>query len=177
MLAAVAAKRLNIASSILLVVAGICMALVPGLPNVELAPELVPLVTLLTDLQSRADRSAVSVLDPRSADHNRVDDTDHGRGPLHLGVPRHLHSTLAQPGFAKTRSTADLAGSIFTGVRGVVSLATALAIPYALANGQPFPHRDLIQYVTFGAIIVTLVGQGLMMPAMVRWLGLNQLGK
>ena len=65
----------------------------------------------------------------------------------------------------------------FTGVRGVVSLAAALAIPYALANGQPFPHRELIQYVTFGVIIFTLVGQGLMMPAIVRWLGLNQLGK
>src|SRR5882672_6759593 len=65
----------------------------------------------------------------------------------------------------------------FTGVRGVVSLAAALAIPYALANGQPFPHRELIQYVTFGVIIVTLVGQGLMLPAVVRWLGLHQIGK
>ena len=43
---AVAAKRLNIAPSILLVVAGICMALVPGLPKVELAPEVVLLVLL-----------------------------------------------------------------------------------------------------------------------------------
>jgi CPA1 family monovalent cation:H+ antiporter len=65
----------------------------------------------------------------------------------------------------------------FTGVRGVVSLAAALAIPYALANGQPFPHRELIQYVTFGVIIVTIVGQGLMLPAVVRWLGLTHLGK
>ena len=65
----------------------------------------------------------------------------------------------------------------FTGVRGVVSLAAALAIPYTLANGQPFPHRDLILFVTFGVIIITLVGQGLMLPAMVRWLGLTRLGK
>jgi CPA1 family monovalent cation:H+ antiporter len=65
----------------------------------------------------------------------------------------------------------------FTGVRGVVSLAAALAIPYALANGQPFPHRDLILYVTFGVIIVTLVGQGLMLPTVVRWLGLTHLGQ
>jgi monovalent cation/hydrogen antiporter len=65
----------------------------------------------------------------------------------------------------------------FTGVRGVVSLAAALAIPYALANGQPFPHREMIQYVTFGVIIFTLVGQGLMLPAVVRWLGLTKLGK
>lgn len=65
----------------------------------------------------------------------------------------------------------------FTGVRGVVSLAAALAIPYALNNGQPFPHRDLILFVTFGVIIVTLVGQGLMLPTVVRWLGLSRLGK
>jgi monovalent cation/hydrogen antiporter len=65
----------------------------------------------------------------------------------------------------------------FTGVRGVVSLAAALAIPYALDNGLPFPHRELIQYVTFGVIIVTIVGQGLMLPAVVRWLGLPRLGK
>jgi CPA1 family monovalent cation:H+ antiporter len=64
----------------------------------------------------------------------------------------------------------------FTGVRGVVSLAAALAIPYALNNGQPFPHRELILFVTFGVIIVTLVGQGLMLPSMVRWLGLSRLG-
>jgi Na+/H+ antiporter len=65
----------------------------------------------------------------------------------------------------------------FTGVRGVVSLAAALAIPYTIANGAPFPHRDLILFVTFGVIIVTLVGQGLMLPSVVRWLGLTQLGK
>lgn len=65
----------------------------------------------------------------------------------------------------------------FTGVRGVVSLAAALAIPYTIANGQPFPHRDLILFVTFGVIIFTLVGQGLMLPAVVRWLGLAHLGK
>jgi CPA1 family monovalent cation:H+ antiporter len=63
----------------------------------------------------------------------------------------------------------------FTGVRGVVSLAAALAVPFAIENGQPFPHRDLILFVTFGVIIVTLVGQGLMMPLVVRWLGLMRL--
>jgi monovalent cation/hydrogen antiporter len=65
----------------------------------------------------------------------------------------------------------------FTGVRGVVSLAAALAIPYTLANGAPFPHRELILFVTFGVIIVTLVGQGLMLPSVARWLGLTHLGK
>ncbi len=64
----------------------------------------------------------------------------------------------------------------FTGVRGVVSLAAALAIPFTIANGAPFPHRELILFVTFGVIIITLVGQGAMLPAVARWLGLTRLG-
>ena len=63
-------------------------------------------------------------------------------------------------------------------MRGVVSLAVALAIPFTiLTTGSRFPHRDLILFVTFGVIIITLVGQGLMLPYVVRWLGLNRLGK
>ncbi len=65
----------------------------------------------------------------------------------------------------------------FTGVRGVVSLAAALAIPYFLDSGAPFPHRELILFITFGVIIVTIVGQGLMLPLVVRWLGLTHLGQ
>ena len=60
----------------------------------------------------------------------------------------------------------------FTGVRGVVSLAAALAIPLTLANGAPFPQRELVIIVTFGVIIITLVGQGLLLPSVIRWLGL-----
>jgi monovalent cation/hydrogen antiporter len=60
----------------------------------------------------------------------------------------------------------------FVGVRGVVSLAAALAIPLTTATGMPFPHRDLILAITFGVIIITLVGQGLLLPSTVRWLGL-----
>jgi Na+/H+ antiporter len=65
----------------------------------------------------------------------------------------------------------------FVGVRGVVSLAAALSIPFALNNGQPFPHRDLILFITFGVIIITLVGQGLMLPFVVRWIGITRIGK
>ena len=65
----------------------------------------------------------------------------------------------------------------FTGIRGVVSLAAALAIPYATMSGAPFPHRDLILFVTFGVIIVTLIGQGLLLPSVVRWLGLARHGE
>jgi monovalent cation/hydrogen antiporter len=62
----------------------------------------------------------------------------------------------------------------FVGVRGVVSLAAALAIPLTTAAGAPFPDRDLILFVTFGLIVVTLIGQGLLLPSVVRWLGLAQ---
>jgi CPA1 family monovalent cation:H+ antiporter len=65
----------------------------------------------------------------------------------------------------------------FTGVRGVVSLAAALAIPLTLANGAPFPNRDLILVITFGVIIVTLVGLGLMLPSVIRLLGLARGGR
>ena len=64
----------------------------------------------------------------------------------------------------------------FTGVRGVVSLAAALAIPYVTISGAPFPEREMIMFVTFGVIIITLVGQGTMLPWVARWLGLTRLG-
>jgi monovalent cation/hydrogen antiporter len=60
----------------------------------------------------------------------------------------------------------------FVGVRGVVSLAAALALPLMTEAGTSFPYRDLILFVTFGVIVVTLVGQGLLLPSVVRWLGL-----
>jgi Na+/H+ antiporter len=59
----------------------------------------------------------------------------------------------------------------FTGVRGAVSLAAALALPFALPNGDGFPYRDLILFVAFGVIFITLVGLGLGLPPVVRWLG------
>jgi CPA1 family monovalent cation:H+ antiporter len=65
----------------------------------------------------------------------------------------------------------------FTGVRGAVSLAAALALPFALPNGEGFPYRDLILFVSFGVIFITLVGLGLGLPPVVRWLGLAQTGR
>jgi monovalent cation/hydrogen antiporter len=62
----------------------------------------------------------------------------------------------------------------FVGVRGVVSLAAALAIPLFTASGEPFPGRDLILFVTFALIVVTLVGQGLVLPSVVRRLNLGR---
>jgi monovalent cation/hydrogen antiporter len=65
----------------------------------------------------------------------------------------------------------------FTGVRGAVSLAAALALPYTLPTGEGFPYRDLILFVTFGVILITLVGLGLGLPPVVRWLGISQAGR
>jgi monovalent cation/hydrogen antiporter len=65
----------------------------------------------------------------------------------------------------------------FTGVRGIVSLAAALAIPLTIANGAPFPGRDLILFVTFTVILVTLVVQGLLFPLVIRALNLADAGR
>src|SRR5215207_172235 len=64
----------------------------------------------------------------------------------------------------------------FTGVRGAVSLAAALALPLALPSGEGFPHRDMILFVAFGVIFITLVGLGSGLAAVVRWLGVTKDG-
>src|SRR5579871_3617717 len=65
----------------------------------------------------------------------------------------------------------------FTGIRGVVSLAAALAIPFVTADGGPFPDRHLILFLTFCVIFVTLVGEGLTLPLVVRGFGLAFTGR
>lgn len=90
-------------------------------------------------------------------------------------VPRRVWKMLA------TRDPAPPPGTVFivawTGLRGIVSLAAALALPFYLADGTtPFPDRDLIIFVTFAAILVTLVLQGLSLPLIIRTLGLSDDG-
>ncbi len=58
----------------------------------------------------------------------------------------------------------------WSGMRGVVSLASALAVPLTLTNGQVFPHRNLILFITFVVIFFTLVLQGLSLPYVIRFL-------
>src|SRR5262249_379224 len=65
----------------------------------------------------------------------------------------------------------------FAVLGGAVSLAAALALPFALSNGDAFPDRDLILFASFGVIFVTLVGLGLTLPAVVRALGVRQAGR
>lgn len=61
----------------------------------------------------------------------------------------------------------------WTGMRGVVSLASALAIPLVLTNGATFPGRDLILFLTFAVILATLIVQGLTLPWLIRRLGIK----
>lgn len=56
----------------------------------------------------------------------------------------------------------------WAGMRGVVSLAAALSIPIAINGSQPFPYRNLILFITFIVILVTLVFQGLTLPWLIR---------
>lgn len=58
----------------------------------------------------------------------------------------------------------------WAGMRGVVSLAAALSLPVLMDNGQPFPQRNLILFITFVVILVTLVFQGLTLPPLMRFL-------
>jgi CPA1 family monovalent cation:H+ antiporter len=68
-------------------------------------------------------------------------------------------------------------GAVFflgwTGMRGVVSLAAAIALPITLSNGQPFPQRNPLIFLTFSVILVTLVLQGLTLPTLIRALKLS----
>jgi len=61
----------------------------------------------------------------------------------------------------------------WTGMRGVISLAAALALPFQTVSGVPFPQRDLVIFLTFCVILATLVVQGLSLPALIRALGLE----
>ncbi len=59
----------------------------------------------------------------------------------------------------------------WAGMRGAVSLAAALSLPLTTHSGAALPGRELIQFITFALILVTVVGQGLTLPALIRRLG------
>jgi monovalent cation/hydrogen antiporter len=66
--------------------------------------------------------------------------------------------------------------SSWAGMRGAVSLAAALALPLRTDAGAPLPDRDLILFITFALIVVTVVGQGLTLPYLIRALGVQEDG-
>ena len=65
----------------------------------------------------------------------------------------------------------------WSGMRGAVSLAAALALPLSTDAGSAFPNRELIIFLTFGVILASLVVQGLSLPAVVKLLGLEDEGR
>ena len=64
----------------------------------------------------------------------------------------------------------------WAGMRGVVSLASALSVPLLLTNGQQFPYRNLILFITFIVILVTLVFQGLTLPLLIKLIDIKDSG-
>jgi CPA1 family monovalent cation:H+ antiporter len=81
-------------------------------------------------------------------------------------LPRRLAGSLRE-NEPKPRKR-ELAIIGWCGMRGIVSLAAALALPATLPDGSPFPHRDLVVFLTFFVIAATLIGQGLSLPALIR---------
>jgi Na+/H+ antiporter len=63
------------------------------------------------------------------------------------------------------------------GMRGVLSLAAAVSLPYALPKGRIFPQRSMIIYLAFCLIVTTLIFQGLTLPWLIRKLGLSESGR
>jgi CPA1 family monovalent cation:H+ antiporter len=89
-------------------------------------------------------------------------------------LPRFIAARLGRKTPATEPGSAFLIA--FTGIRGAVSLAGAFSIP-ALVHERAFPERELILFVTFCVIVLTLVGQGSLLPMVLRRLGLVALGE
>ena len=86
-------------------------------------------------------------------------------------------STITPDGESKTEDEIQWKNVLivaWTGTRGVVSLATALALPLTLNNGSAFPFRNVILFLAFMVIFVTLVVQGLTLPLLIKILGVEK---
>lgn len=82
-------------------------------------------------------------------------------------ISRYIRTADARPGWK---------GPViigWAGMRGVVSLAAALSIPLTLSDGSLFPERNLILFITFMVILLTLVVQGLTLPWLIKWVGME----
>ncbi|HVK07543.1 MAG TPA: cation:proton antiporter, partial [Gemmataceae bacterium] len=87
-------------------------------------------------------------------------------------IPRWIDARLGRPAQYPPWQNVVVVG--WTGMRGVVSLATALAVPLTTATGSPFPDRPMILFLTFWVIFATLVGQGLTLPLVMRLLRVDR---
>ena len=72
--------------------------------------------------------------------------------------------------YDKPSSRPDFCGGM-DWMRGVIALAAAISLPEVLGDGSPFPQRNIIIFLTFSVILVTLVLQGLTLPAVIRHAG------
>jgi Na+/H+ antiporter len=90
-----------------------------------------------------------------------------GASVFTIFISRYITTADSRPGFK--------APLIFgwAGMRGVVSLAAALSIPIYLSNGLVFPQRNMILFITFVVILLTLVVQGLTLPLVIKWVNLE----
>jgi monovalent cation/hydrogen antiporter len=91
--------------------------------------------------------------------------------PVFAYLPRRLSARIRERDPYPPWQQVLLVG--WTGMRGAVSLAAALAVPLMTDAGHPFPQRDLIVFLTFCVILVTLVLQGLSLPALIRRLDVH----
>jgi Na+/H+ antiporter len=80
-------------------------------------------------------------------------------------LPRKISKTIRE---TETFSSKNMIVVSWAGIRGVISLAAALSLPLMLPNGDPFPKRDLIIYLTFCVILTTLLLLGLNLPVLIR---------
>ena len=92
-------------------------------------------------------------------------------------VPYVIRALDRRPEQRARRSSARLrVVSAWAGMRGAVSLAAALSLPLQTDAGAALPGRDLILFLTFALILVTVVGQGLTLPYLIRRLGVREDG-
>jgi monovalent cation/hydrogen antiporter len=160
---ALVARRLTIPYPILFVIGGLALGLIPKLPKVRLDPDLVFLFVLPPLLFPAAVLISFAVIVIRIL----------WVFPATY-LPRLIFKKLCRHApYPKWQHEAIVA---WTGMRGVVSLAAALALPLTLNDGSPVPGRELILFVTFVVILVTLVPQGLSLPVLIRRLGVKDDG-
>lgn len=86
----------------------------------------------------------------------------------------HLLRVHAQRQDVAAPAARELVVMSWSGMRGVITLAAALSLPVFTDRGEHFPHREGIIFLAFAVILVTLVGQGLTLPALIRRLGVSE---
>ena len=90
-------------------------------------------------------------------------------------IPRKLFPSIARKD--PLPSWSAITALSWTGMRGIVSLAAALSVPLTLPSGEEFPYRNLLIFLTYVVILVTLLIPATTLPALMRWLGMKDEGE